>query len=367
LVSGIDLVEWQLLIAAGQLVPAIDGKPRGHAIEARVYAEDPAKGFLPSAGKIVVAAWPVRPDVRVDAGYASGDIMPSTYDPMLAKIVARGSNRQAALAALRAALRETVVAGIASNITWVLDLLDHEATTAGKATTQTASEVEQSTPDRGLAIAAAVAHALDHSRQSTSDPWSAIGPLRLSGPAKLTFHGDDWEERIGVQQTASSWEILRSDSSTSLRWWRNENQVWTIAVGDEVARFAIVETDDGIEVAGNGGRWLLRSGPRTATETTRRQRASDGRVRAPLPAKVLTVHVAVGDYVKQNQSLVTLSAMKIELSCDAPAVGEVEAVLCKPGELVDAGALLVSLRVEEQPSPDTAAPPSPVRGRGHGS
>ena len=87
-------------------------------------------------------------------------------------------------------------------------------------------------------------------------------------------------------------------------------------------------------------------GPRTAVETTRRQRASDGRVRAPLPAKVLTVHVSTGDYVKQNQPLVTLSAMKIELSCDAPVAGVVETVSCEPGDLVDAGALLVSLRVQ---------------------
>jgi 3-methylcrotonyl-CoA carboxylase alpha subunit len=162
----------------------------------------------------------------------------------------------------------------------------------------------------------------------------------------LTFHGDDWEERVGVQQTASSWEFIRGDSSTPLRWSRGENQVWTIVLGDEVARFAIIEANDGIEVAGNGGRWLLRSGPRTAVETTHRQRASDGRVRAPLPAKVLTVHVSTGDYVKQNQPLVTLSAMKIELSCDAPVAGVVETVSCEPGDLVDAGALLVSLQVE---------------------
>ena len=98
LVSGIDLVEWQLLVAAGHPLPVVDTKPRGHSIEARVYAENPAKGFLPSAGKIAVVDWPVRPDVRVDAGYASGDTMPSTYDPMLAKIVARGATRDAALA-----------------------------------------------------------------------------------------------------------------------------------------------------------------------------------------------------------------------------------------------------------------------------
>jgi acetyl/propionyl-CoA carboxylase alpha subunit len=350
LVTGIDLVEWQLRIAAGQPQPDVAIESRGHAIEARVYAEDPANGFLPSAGRIAVADWPVRPDVRVDAGYTSGDVVSGTYDPLLAKIIARGATREAALDGLRTALRETVVAGIASNLTWLLDLLDHEATKAGAATTQTASEVAQSVPNHGLAIAAAVAHALDRSRQSTTDPWSAIGPLRLSGPATLTFHGDEWEERIGIQQSAGKWEIVRDDSAIPLRWWRDENQVWTIALGEEVARFAILETDEGTEVAGNGGRWLLRSGSRTTAETTRRQRASDGRVRAPLPAKVLSVHVAAGDYVKQNQPLVTLSAMKIELSCDAPAAGVVEVISCQAGELVDAGALLVQLNLEADSS-----------------
>ena len=183
--------------------------------------------------------------------------------------------------------------------------------------------------------------------------WAAIGPLRLTGPATLTFHGADWEERVGVQRSAGKWEILRGESKTPLRWWRDRNDVWTVSLGDDVGRLAILETEDGIEVAGNGGRWLFRSGPRSTAETTRRQRASDGHIRAPLPAKVLNVLVNAGDYVEQNQPLVTLSAMKIELSCDAPAAGVVETISCEPGQLVDAGALLVSLRVEGDTAPSS--------------
>jgi acetyl/propionyl-CoA carboxylase alpha subunit len=347
LVTGIDLVEWQLRIAAGEPLPEVRLEPRGHAIEARVYAEDPVRAFFPSAGKLSVVSWPTRPDLRVDAGYATGDVVPTSYDPMLAKVIAHGSDRASALEALRVSLRETIVAGLPTNVPWLIDLLNHDAMRAGRASTQTANDVAQTMPDRELAIAAAVAHTLDRSRSATTDPWTAIGPLRLSGTAMLMFHGEDWEERLSVRPHGSGWELVRDEHISPLRWWRDELGIWTVSLGDDVGRFAVVVHDDTIEATGKGGRWLMRPGQRPSGESTRPQRTSDGRIRAPLPAKVLLIHAAAGDHVEAGQPLVTLSAMKIELVCEAPVAGTVESINCEVDQLVDAGDLLVGLKNDE--------------------
>ena len=186
--------------------------------------------------------------------------MPSSYDPMLAKIVAHGADRESALAALRTALKRTILAGMPTNLTWLLDLLAVEAVEVGKTTTQTANDVSQSMPDRKLAIAAGVAHSLDRSRGE--DPWTAIGPLRLTGTATIAFHGEDWEELRGIQHIVGEWMLESDGKASPLRWWRNQQAIWTINLGDEVAQFAIVARNDSIEIAGNGGRWPLQSGRR---------------------------------------------------------------------------------------------------------
>ena len=359
LVAGIDLVAWQLRVAAGDGLPAHDAPaPRGHAVEARVYAEDPAADFLPSPGTLRTVAWPVRPDVRVDAGYASGDAVPAAYDPLLAKLIAHGPDRDAALAALRDALDRTVVAGVATNVPWLLAALSHPEMATGRTTTATAARVPTPRPPRTTALAAAVAHALD--RPPSDNPWAAIGPFRLAGTASLAFHGDDeaeaWEERAAVRGDGDRdhWLVRLGDDEQPLRWWRGADGVWSVALGNQVARVAVVEEGDGLEVAGAGGRWRLRAGPLPPTLGRSSGVRGDGRVRAPLPGRVLRVDVTVGDRVAAGTPLVTLSSMKIELACDAPAAGVVRAVHRRPDEQVEAGDVLVELDLDEEPEPAAA-------------
>jgi biotin carboxyl carrier protein len=116
----------------------------------------------------------------------------------------------------------------------------------------------------------------------------------------------------------------------------------------------VVERADGLEVCGAGGRWLVRTGPRPAAGVARRRRASDGRVRAPLPARVLRVDARAGEPVAPGQPLVTLSAMKMELTCEAPAAGVIETVACRVDELVEADQILVELRLDEADAPVSA-------------
>jgi acetyl/propionyl-CoA carboxylase alpha subunit len=351
LVTGVDLVEWQLRIAAGKAVPIHEPpEPRGHAVEARIYAEDPARSFFPAAGTLATVSWPVRPDTRVDAGYATGDTVPESYDAMLAKIITYGSDRSAATAALRKALTETIVSGLQTNISWLLDLLNDQRVRAARPTTQIAGQIVPSTSDRSLALLAAVAQTLDRSRRETSDPWAAIGPFRASGETALVFHGDDWEERINVRRDGQRWMTSSNGRTVELRWWRNAEGVWTITSGKQTGRFAVIATEQAIDVSGHGGRWLMRAGVRPPEMTRSTRQASDGHVRAPLPGRIQQVHVAPGDHVGRGAALVTLNAMKMEFVCDAPGPGVVASVACHVDEQVAADALLVTLDLEI-PSP----------------
>jgi acetyl/propionyl-CoA carboxylase alpha subunit len=349
LVTGVDLVEWQLLIAAGGTLPLNrTPEPRGHAVEARLYAEDPWKGFFPTPGHLAIVSWPCRPDSRIDAGYESGDVIPAEYDAMIAKIIGHGSDRDSALAALRAALAETVVAGVATNLPWLVNLLDADTVQAGQATTRTAGEVLPSLPDRSLALVALLAHLLDRPTSSRVDAWSAIGPWRMTGPATIAVHGDDWEATISARRTANGWETAIGTETDPVRWWRDSAGVWTLANAGAVQKFAVIERDGQYEVSGGGGRWLVRLGPTPPATAARAERHSDGRIPAPLPATVLGVHVEVGEQVERGQPLVTLYAMKMELICEAPAAGVIDAISCQVGELVDADQLLVSLKISER-------------------
>ena len=277
--------------------------------------------------------------------------MPAAYDPLLGKIIARGADRDAALAALRIALRETVVAGLPTNVPWLVEAVADATFRDGRVTTGTAGRIHSRMPGHRWALLAAVAETLDGTAAAT-DPWAAIGPWSVSGEAGLSFHGEEWEERVVVHRSGDDWNLSDAAGTYPFRWWHDAAGVWTVSTPDDVARLAVVERPAGLEVAGNGGRWFVRRGPRPPGETTRRTRGPDGRVRAPLPARVLQLHVTTGEHVSSGQPLVTLSAMKMELSCESPAAGVVTTVACRAGQLVDADDLLVELRLDEQPAID---------------
>jgi len=354
-VTGVDLVAWQLLIAAGGHLPVrLNTEPRGHAIEARVYAEDPWSGFLPSAGILTTVSWPSRPNVRVDAGYATGDTVPTSYDPMLSKVIAYGSDRATAIAELRTALLATLVAGVATNISWIVDLLESAAFQAGAATTHTAGEVRPQPPDRSFVSFAALAHSLEATSTPMTDPWSAIGPWRMSGAAPMSFHGDEWEDQFRVSRTSAGWTALTDVGNREIRWWRDANGAWTINVDGAVANVAVNAHETGREVVVHGACWMVYDGPRPVARAASRERASDGQVRAPMPASVVSVHVENGDRVEKGQPLVTLTAMKMEIVCDAPANAVVERVSCEVGALVTADQVLVTLRIDSTEAPDGA-------------
>ena len=347
LVTGVDLVEWQLRIAAGDPPEMVDAPDaRGHAIEARVYAEEPSAGFRPAPGRIGAVVWPSGPGIRVDAGYASDDEVPHAYDAMLAKVIAHGPSRDAAISTLREALIGTVVAGVPTNIAWLLDLLDSEAFRNGAMSTQTASEVPPEAPDPGIAAIAALAAMLDAESSGDGSAWSRLGPWRLGGPAPVTLHGDDWERTLAPVRREDGWEIRDPESGAAARWSYGAEGVLEIETDGEVVRAAVAERQDGVEVSARGGRWLVRRGPVPVLAPGQRA-TSDGQVVAPMPGSVVSIMVSEGDRVAAGEALLTLTAMKMEILLEAPVAGTVETISCEPGELVSADRELVRLRLDD--------------------
>jgi acetyl/propionyl-CoA carboxylase alpha subunit len=341
MVTGIDLVEWQLLIASKCELPLErTPDPDGHAIEARVYTEDPWAGHFPSPGQLVAVSWPWDPVVRIDAGYETGDRVPAVYDSMVAKVIARGSDRDEALVRLHSALADTAIAGVATNIPWLLNLLDSQEVRAGAATTTTASDVEPMMPDRMAAVIAAVASELREVGGAPPDAWSVIGPFRMSGPAAIRVYGEGWIEHVSVWRERRNW--IAATSSGEMAWWRRRDDgSWDITLNGRNTRFAVVPRVDAVEVAGGGGRWTMHPGAPLVAERSQRIAARDGVIKAPLPATVLSVHASEGDRVTRGQPLVTLYAMKMELVCEAPVSGTVQLISCEDKQLVAADDILL--------------------------
>ena len=314
-VVGRDLVEDQLRIAAGASLAdlGLDRPPpmRGHAIEARVYAEDPENGFLPASGTLLSVTWPA--DVRVDTGVRAGDTVSDRFDPMLAKLVARGADRADALGGLRAAVADTTLVGVRTNLRFLRWLLDSDAMRDGDVRTDTISKSSlpgPPVPDDAAWLAAATALAR---RFSDDDPWS--GGWRLNGPPALLVSDGTEERRV----------VLRGASDRA------------VEVADGVAHVLV----DGQSVE-------FRSvGPPTVDEAIRHASAAGGdgpaQLVAPMPGRVVAVRTRVGGTVVAHDPLVVIEAMKMEHAVVAPRAGEVTAVHVSEGDQVERGEIVVEI------------------------
>jgi acetyl/propionyl-CoA carboxylase alpha subunit len=310
LVTGLDLVEWQLRVALGERLPTSEPRTTGHAIEVRVYAEDPEHDSLPQAGRIEHLVWPG--DVRVDAGVEQGTEVSTHYDPLLAKLVVHGPDRGTALEGLRRALASTEVLGPRTNLTFLGALAADEVVAAGTVTTDWLEHAYADwKPERSADVlerALAIAASAEVARTARdSDPWTGLRGWRIGGAATaiVVLRTDAGEHAVRVERPATG-PAVWSDG----RW-----LVWS-----DGAQF---EFDLGI--------------------AQRRTAAGPARLDSPLPGQVIAVRVATGDAVKAGDELVVVEAMKMEHSITAPSDGTVRAVLCSEGDQVDRGQALVDL------------------------
>jgi len=356
LVTGLDLVEWQIRVATGERLPwrQADIQPRGHAIEARLYAEDPAKDYLPVTGRVALWRPPVGEGIRVESGVESGSEVGIHYDPLLAKLVAYGPERPTAVQRLQQALDQTTLLGLTTNLPFLRDVLQHPAFRAeGLHTGFLAEHFGAWRPPMGdvptALIAATLAQWHSHPQHPTNQGYWRNNP---NGPAVYRFRlpllvedSQIIEVRLRpLPRTAGQFEVTLSTQP---------DRLYTVYVSDQMG-WDWVLTIDGyrqpLTLINQGHRWWVQSGtgrvvleavPRFAEPT--QTAGKSGSLRAPMPGLVLAVLVEVGQPVEAGQPLVKLEAMKMEHTIRAAAAGLVDAIYCASGEQVTADAVLISL------------------------
>ncbi|MCQ4209182.1 acetyl/propionyl/methylcrotonyl-CoA carboxylase subunit alpha [Streptomyces longispororuber] len=345
LITGIDLVEWQLRVAAGERLPFAqqDITLTGHAVEARLCAEDPARGFLPSGGTVLALHEPEGDGVRTDSGLTEGTEVSSLYDPMLAKVIAYGPDRDTALRRLRAALARTVTLGVPTNAGFLRRLLAHPAVVAGELDTGLVEREADALADPGVpAEIYAAAGALRQRRLAPpaadgwADPFSRPTGWRLGGEPAWTVHHVKATGHDPVEVRVRGTEVLVDGvPATPAR--------LTAAAGDWLAR--------------DGDAWHVQDHDPVAASLTGAGSGGAGSLTAPMPGTVTVVKVAVGDRVTEGQSLLVVEAMKMEHVIAAPHAGTVTELDVTPGTTVAMDQVLAVVAEES-----TESAPSGARG-----
>ncbi len=328
LVYGVDLVERQLRVAAGEPLGLRqeDLVPRGHAVEARLYAEDPAAGFLPSTGTVRVYGEPAGPGVRVDSGVAYGSVVGTAYDPMLAKVVAHGPDRETALDRLDRALATYAIAGVTTNAAFTRALLAREDVRAGEQDTGLLERVLgdlDAAPPEDLVPAAMVAAA---GTGHPPGPWRRV--LDGHGEARVA------DGTVTVGERTWTGAALHPEPGGTAR----------ITLDGVTRRYAVAVDAHHV--------WIARDGHHLEVAPERRARrgtgAAAGALEAPMPGTVLLVNVADGDPVAEGEVLLVLESMKMELSITAPCAGVVAGLELEPGDRVTRGQPVVAVVPEGQ-------------------
>ncbi|MCY0916732.1 ATP-grasp domain-containing protein [Streptomyces sp. H27-G5] len=362
LITGLDLVEQQLRVAAG--APLGFGQEdvtlTGHAIEARVCAEDPARGFLPSGGTVLALSEPSGGAVRTDSGLTAGVPVGSAYDPMLSKVIAYGPDRAAALRVLRGALADTVILGVQTNAGFLRRLLAHPDVVSGDLDTglverDLASLLPEGIPDEVYAAAALLAEEpAPAGPGGWVDPFDAADGWRLGGTPAWTVHhfrlpGLDPVE-IRTRPAGPDTEILSGGAGTPARGRvvaRTPDTV-TVELDGVTHRFAHAASPEGTWLGRDGDSWHLQRHDPVAAALTGRGHGGAGTLAAPMPGTVTVVKVAVGDRVTAGQSLLVVEAMKMEHVISAPHAGTVTELDVTPGTTVAMDQILAVVTPEEE-------------------
>jgi 3-methylcrotonyl-CoA carboxylase alpha subunit len=342
-ITGLDLVEWQFRVAAGDKLPLQQADVRldGHAVEARVYAEDPAGGFLPSTGRIVALELPG--DIRVDAGVEAGGEVTPYYDAMIAKLITHAPTREAALKRLANALDRTVIAGPRSNVAFLAALSCADEFRAGK--------VDTGFIDRNLAALGAVPQKLD-AAAAAAGVAQLLGGDDASAPAEEELAEPDspWAATDGFQLGATRALVVPVTID-------GEAAVATVTYGGAGARVTIKgttpATDARVFQSGDEA-YVLRAGRQTRVRlrdfavAAAAASGGDGVIKAPMHGRVLQIAVAAGETVVAGQRLAVIEAMKMEHTLRAPFPGTVTGISANAGQQVVEGAQIMVIEPSER-------------------
>ncbi|MDQ2725365.1 MAG: acetyl/propionyl-CoA carboxylase subunit alpha, partial [Actinomycetota bacterium] len=348
MVWGLDLVAWQIRVANGEpLGPAqTELAPRGHAMEARIYAEDPSRGFLPASGLVLAYSEPAGEGIRVDSSLAAGIAVGTDYDPMLAKVVAWGVDRDQARGRLRRALGETAVLGVTTNTGFLCDLLDHPDVVSGDLDT---GLVERALPDlvddpEGAAAAevaavAGLAWALDAEPGDLGaaivDPWDLPGGWRVGDAATthldLSVDGHRVAVAVGGRAGAATVTVDDGPGRSGRAAWAGPGRL-SVVLDGTARHWRVAGNGDDRYLSWDGHTWRVRRHVLDAAAGA--EEGTGGPVTSPMPGTVLSVAVAKGDSVVSGSPLVVVEAMKMEHTVLAPVDGTVTEMRVSAGQAV---------------------------------
>ncbi|MCR6481662.1 acetyl-CoA carboxylase biotin carboxylase subunit [Amycolatopsis sp. OK19-0408] len=356
LVTGLDLVEWQVRVAAGEplAVQQEDVVLNGHAVEARVYAEDPARGFIPTGGTVLAVHEPAGDGVRVDSWMTPGAVIGSNYDPMLAKVIAWGPDRSAALHRLDLALADTALLGVGTNTAFLRGLLADPDVREGRLDTELVDRRLAELVSADVPAEFFVAAALDRFLElqpsgSTVDPWDVPDGWRMGGSGGVVFRLKSGQARavVRVQGTPSAAAVQVDDSEPVEVSARRDGDVLEIRHAGGFDRYRQACGPDRTV-------WLARDGlsfPFGEQEfvlSSRGEAAGAGPVTSPMPGTVLVVKVAAGDVVKAGTPLLVVEAMKMEHTVTAPIDGVVSELPVRAGQQVALDETLAVVKPQEE-------------------
>ncbi|MBE0641046.1 MAG: biotin/lipoyl-binding protein, partial [Bacteroidales bacterium] len=364
MVTGVDLVEEQILVAAGNPLSIKQDALilNGNAIECRIYAEDPQRGFLPSPGKMTFYSLPEGENIRVESGINRNLEVPADYDPMVAKVIVWGRDRSLAIERMEMALRETVIHGIASNIPFLMSLLRHPDYRENRISTKYIDARLESllpVPPTGsqTPLAAYILWWLNTGRRPSAqrplDVWDSIGYWRQYAEFRLMLNSLPHRLSIGFH-SANAYRLLIDGAPADARILEVDNHRIRFTLEDSM--YAAYVSEDG-----QGKAWISLEGELNhleredilVTEDVFTSSGSGsggdpGRIISPMPGKVVKINVKEGDQVKRGQLILIVEAMKMENNILAPADGLVDAVNVKAGDNVDTRLALVHLSVIEE-------------------
>ncbi len=368
MITGLDLVEWQLRIAAGEPLPLSQDQLtlHGHAIEARIYAEDPAHDFMPSIGKLVhLKPPPQSSGVRIDSGIEQGDTITPFYDPMIAKLIVWDSTRELALRRLVRALGAYQIVGVTSNIDFLHRLVSSPSFTKGDLDTSLIEREKDwltplriPAPGRAIALAAlalvlreSIPHQPEHANQS---PWQIRDGWRLNATFQrtLVFEEKEFKHTVTVEYRGPVYAITTGENEFIVSGSITTDGALTATLDGQRIHASVIEQHARFHVFLDGRQYILKIND--PLDYAASSHTAEGSLLAPMPGRVIAQSVQPGQSVEKGAPLLVLEAMKMELTIYAPANGRVQSFHYAVGDQVTEGTELLHFEPDASPGEDVS-------------
>jgi 3-methylcrotonyl-CoA carboxylase alpha subunit len=357
MITGQDLVEWQIRVASGFQLPLKQDELRihGHAIESRIYAENPWNSFLPTSGKLAHLTMPDTSEfVRIDSGVRQGDEISVFYDPLIAKLIVWGKNRPEALNLMHSALSKFHVCGLPTNIGFLKTLVNHSKFREYDFNTNFIQKHHESLlfkekineKDLGLTAVCLVLKSDSESSQPTlTSPWESKKDFRVNSPPqqKFLFEGHEKEITVTRGQSPQSFQVQVGSQVLQVQARLLSNDTYEVTVNGSVEEFRVVDVDGALWVVNHSGDVHILSHKERFIMKGKDSTAIKASIKSPIPGKITKILCTEGETVKENSILVVIESMKMEHMISCPHSAKIKKIKFKENDFVSAKDVLIEL------------------------